>query len=86
MSTFTLTELSNKSGEILEAAYRGPVALTRHGKRKYVLLTAEQFDRLSKLDDPRRVYGPGETPPELADMILTELDRQSAEYRAGKDD
>lgn len=86
MATFTLTELSNNSGEILEAAYRGPVELTRHGKRKYVILTADQFDKLTKLEDPRRVYGPGETPPELANMILAELDRQSAEYKAGKDD
>lgn len=46
MPTFTLTELGNKSGEIAEAAFRGPVEITSRGKRKFVLLTADQFDRL----------------------------------------
>ncbi len=46
MASYTLTDLSNKSGEIVEAAFRGPVDITKHGKRKFVLLTADQFDRL----------------------------------------
>src|SRR5258708_38300227 len=33
-------------GEIVEAAFRGPVEITRRGKRKFVLLTAEEHDRL----------------------------------------
>ena len=46
MARFTLTDLGNKSGEVVEAAFRGPVDITKRGKRKFVLLTAEQFDRL----------------------------------------
>jgi prevent-host-death family protein len=46
MSQFTLTDLGNRSGEVVEAAFRGPVDITKRGKRKFVLLTAEQFDRL----------------------------------------
>jgi len=46
MARFTLTDLGNKSGEVVEAAYRGPVDITKRGKRKFVLLTAEQYDRL----------------------------------------
>lgn len=46
MSTYTLTDLSNRSGEVVEAAFRGPVDITKHGRRKLVLLTAEHFDRL----------------------------------------
>ena len=45
MTRFTLTDLGNKSGEVVEA-FRGPVDITKRGKRKFVLLTAEQFDRL----------------------------------------
>jgi antitoxin Phd len=47
MASFTLTDLGNKSGEVVEAAFRGPVDITKRGKRKFVLLTAEQFDRLA---------------------------------------
>jgi antitoxin Phd len=73
MSTFTLTELSNKSGEILEAAYKGPVELTRHGKRKYVLLTAEEFDRMQKTGT-QRAYRTDDLPPDLRDSLLGGLD------------
>lgn len=47
MATFTLTDLGNRSGEVVEAAFNGPVEITKRGKRKFVLLTAEQFDRLT---------------------------------------
>lgn len=47
MTTFTLTDLGNRSGEVVEAAFNGPVEITKRGKRKFVLLTAEQFDRLT---------------------------------------
>ena len=47
MATFTLTDLGNKSGEVVEAAFRGPVDITKRGKRKFVLLTADEFDRLA---------------------------------------
>ncbi|MER8548537.1 type II toxin-antitoxin system prevent-host-death family antitoxin [Mesorhizobium sp. M0976] len=33
---------------MVEAAYRGSVEITKRGKRKFVLLTAGQFDRLSE--------------------------------------
>jgi prevent-host-death family protein len=46
MASFTLTDLGNRSGEVIEAAFRGPVDITKRGKRKFVLMTAEQFDRL----------------------------------------
>lgn len=47
MASFTLTDLGNKSGEVVEAAFQGPVDITKRGKRKFVLMTAEQFDRLA---------------------------------------
>lgn len=47
MATFTLTDLGNRSGEVVEAAFNGPVDITKRGKRKFVLLTAEQFDRVA---------------------------------------
>jgi len=47
MASFSLTDLGNRSGEVVEAAFSGPVDITKRGKRKFVLLTAEQFDRLT---------------------------------------
>lgn len=47
MARYTLTELNNRSGEIVEASLTGPVEITSRGKRKFVILTASEFDRLS---------------------------------------
>lgn len=73
-------------GRYHDEAQRTPITLTRHGRASLVVMSAEAYERLVRLDDPRRVYGPGETPPVLAEILLTELDRQSAEFRAGQDD
>ena len=56
MAHFSLTDLSNRSGEVVEAAFRGPVEITRRGKRKFVLLTAEEYDRLVNAADTRRAF------------------------------
>jgi antitoxin Phd len=55
MKTYSLTDLGNKSGEIAAAANIEPVAITNRGIRKYVLIQAEQYDRLSQSPMKRRV-------------------------------
>jgi antitoxin Phd len=71
---FSLTDLSNRSGEVVEAAFRGPVEITRRGKRKFVLLTAEDYDRLVNAADTRRAFHADEAPDEVAAMMLAALD------------
>jgi antitoxin Phd len=53
---FSLTDLSNRSGEVVEAAFRGPVEITRRGKRKFILLAAEDYDRLVGAADGRQAF------------------------------
>ena len=54
MLSFSLTDLNRSSGAIVEAAHRGPVELTGRGKRKFVLLSAEEYDRL--VSQPKRAF------------------------------
>ncbi len=84
MPSFTLTELGNKSGEIVEAAFRGPVDITSRGKRKFVLLTADQFDRLRSGANSQRAYHVDDLYPAERDYFLTGLD-QIAAAESGKD-
>lgn len=88
MSTKTVStaEFIRNFGRYHDEAQREPIKLTKHGRASVVILSAETFDRLISNDNPRHAYGPGETPPALAEILLNELDRQSAEYQAGKDD
>lgn len=73
MAHFSLTDLSNRSGEVVEAAFRGPVEITRRGKRKFMLLTAEDYDRLVNAADTRRAFHADDAPQEVAAMMLTAL-------------
>jgi antitoxin Phd len=70
---FSLTDLSNRSGEVVEAAFRGPVDITRRGKRKFVLLTAEEYDRLVNAADTRQAFHADDAPDEVAAMMLAAL-------------
>lgn len=56
MTTYSLTDLGNKSGEVIEAAFRGPVDITSRGKRKFVLLTADDYDRMKGRSRQRAVH------------------------------
>ncbi|WP_192248055.1 type II toxin-antitoxin system prevent-host-death family antitoxin [Mesorhizobium caraganae] len=72
-------DLGNKSGEVVEAAYRGPVEITKRGKRKFVLLTAEQSGRSAQ-----RAYRVEDLKGAERDEILAGLDavtlRDSGEW------
>jgi antitoxin Phd len=81
MTHFSLTDLSNRSGEVVEAAFRGPVEITRHGKRKFVLLTAEEYDRLVSAADTRRVFHADDVPEEVAAMMLAALAKDDDDGR-----
>lgn len=74
MGRFSLTDLSNRSGEVVEAAFRGPVEITRRGRRKFVLLTAEDYDRLVTAADTRRAFHADDAPDEVAAMMLAALE------------
>ena len=75
MARFSLTDLSNKSGEVVEAAFKGPVEITRHGKRKFVLLTADDYDRLREAADRRRAFHADDAPKDVAALMLSALER-----------
>ncbi|WP_342359091.1 type II toxin-antitoxin system Phd/YefM family antitoxin [Terrarubrum flagellatum] len=79
MRNYTLTDLSNKSGEIAEAAFRGPVTITSRGKRKFVLLTAEDYDRLTQQADKRRVVHVDDLTPEQAAIYIATLSEPADE-------
>jgi antitoxin Phd len=75
MARFSLTDLRNKPSEVVEAALKGPVEITRHGKRKVVLLAADYYDRLAHAADARRAFHANDVPEDVAAMMLSALER-----------
>lgn len=76
MAQFTLTDLSSRPGDVVEAAMRGPVDITRHGKRKFVLVAADHYDRMAARADVRRAYHVDDMPNDVAEMVLAGLERE----------
>ena len=71
MKTFSLTDLNRSPGAVVEAAHRGPVELTGRGKRKFVILSAEDYDRI--VGQPRRAYHVGSMTDAEVDFFLEGL-------------
>jgi antitoxin Phd len=73
MDSFTVTKLNKTPSEVLDAAYRRPVELTEHGRRKYVVMAADHYDRLVRTD-PRKAYYLPDAPDQVKAEILAALD------------
>ncbi len=73
MKTFTLTDLKNHTGKVVDAAIREPVSLTKHGAAALVILSQDEFDRRLAFADTRRSFGLDELPSELAGDVRASL-------------
>lgn len=79
MKSFSTGDLSRKIGDVTHAASQAPVTITQHNKPRYVMMSVETFQRL----DPRRVYSVDNTPLEIADWLVPQLEafaRGEGEY------
>ena len=75
MTTFTLTDLAHRSGEVAQAAHRGPVDITNRGKRAFVLVAADQYDALSRpKSDVRRAVHVDDLTAEEAEYYASALE------------
>ena len=55
MTSVTITQLQRHIGEIQDLVLKEPVCITRNGREKYILLSAEEYHRLKRRD--RQVLG-----------------------------
>ncbi len=53
--SYTTSDLSRKSGDIIAEALRHPVTITQRNKPRLVLLNIEDYKRLMKQSDARAV-------------------------------
>ena len=62
-SSYTTSDLSRKSGDIIAEALRRPVTITQRNKPRLVILNIEDYEKLLKRSDTRLV-GTIETMPD----------------------
>ena len=79
MKSFPATDLKQNTGNVLDAANREPVAITRHRKPRYVLMSIDAY--IARFPhDPRRAIAIEEMPEDHLRMIekaAAELDRDA---------
>ena len=78
MTTFPSSDWTRKSGDIFEAARRGPVTITQRKRPAFVVMTVDEFERL-KVRDTRRHYTIDSLPDELFAKAEAEIERMKRE-------
>jgi len=71
MRTYSTSDLSRKSGNIIADALRSPVTITQRNKPRLVILNIEDYQRLKAKADPRKAGTLGTMPNDL----LLEIER-----------
>lgn len=74
MKQFSFSDMNRASGEILETALIEPVAFTKRGKEKLVILTADQYRRLIGRSHTT-AYSLDEAPDTVRDELMTGLEQ-----------
>jgi PHD/YefM family antitoxin component YafN of YafNO toxin-antitoxin module len=73
MKQFTFSDMNRASGEILETAMIEPVALTKRGKEKLIILSATQYRKLVSMP-PAAAYTLEGAPDEIHDELMRGLE------------
>lgn len=68
MKSFPATDLKQNTGDVLDAANREPVAITRHRKPRYVLMSIDAYEARFR-NDPRRAIAIEDMPEDHLRMI-----------------
>ncbi|HTV67286.1 MAG TPA: type II toxin-antitoxin system prevent-host-death family antitoxin [Rhizobiaceae bacterium] len=74
MRQFSTVELTQKIGDVTHLASREPVAITQHRKRRFVLMSIEDYERLVSRGDTRQVWTAKTVPSELVDEMEAALE------------
>jgi hypothetical protein len=74
LKEFSAQDLQRKLGEVQDAALVAPIAITHRGRRRHVMMSIDEFNRLEQAASAR-VYRIGELPPDLTeDLANVEMD------------
>lgn len=74
MREFSAADVTRSSGDLFAAAAAEPVAITKHSKTRFVVMTIEKYNKIAAQADPRQVYAMDELPDDLAGELLNGLE------------
>ena len=82
--SYSTSDLSRKSGDIIAEALRHPVTITQRNKPRLVLLNIEDYERLIRQSDGRSVGTLQTMPDELFAEFEASVDRYAENDEAGR--
>lgn len=71
---FKAADLTRHTSELFDAAIRSPVAITKHRKPKFVLMSMDQYQQLAK-GATQQVHMLDELPDDLKALMIEGLER-----------
>lgn len=80
-TTFTTSDLSRRSGDIIAEAMRGPVTITQRNKPRLVIMSAQDYQTLRRNADPRRAYRVEEMPEDVFDEFKLAVEEYEASIK-----
>ena len=70
MIQFSSTDLANKTGDVLSAAAQKPISIARHGKPRFVVMTTEEYARLTLAPSTRQAFRLEDLSEADADLLI----------------
>jgi prevent-host-death family protein len=77
--SFSTSDLSRKSGDIIAEALQHPVTITQRNKPRLVVMNIDEFEEMRKRADQRRVLRIGDLTDAELDEMQGALDKYVAE-------
>lgn len=69
MKEFRAGDLSRNTGDLFEAAAVAPVAITKHRKPRFVVMTMERYERLTSGEGAQMALAVADMPEELGALL-----------------
>lgn len=83
---FPAADLARRTGDVLDAAGRAPVTITRHRKPRFVLMSVERYEAMTGGGETQRAYMIDDMPPELKAAMVAALEQDLAASEAARED
>ena len=80
LPVFKAADLTRHTSELFDAAIRSPIAITKHRKPKFVLMSMDQYKKLAG-EAAQRSYMLDEMPADLKALMIAGLERDIEEDR-----
>ena len=75
---FPTSDLARRTGDVLDAATRAPVIITRHRKPRFVLMSVERYAAMTGSGETQQAHRLDDMPAELKAAMVAALEQDLA--------